>query len=102
MLDPAPKSPAADGPQLNQASLDALRQMMREVVTAGTADQLKNLPGDLRGKTGTAEYDNDPAHTHSWFMGYRGDIAFCVFVENGGASTAAAVPIAGKFFQTIG
>jgi hypothetical protein len=25
-----------------------------------------------------------------------------VFVENGGASTAAAVPIAGKFFQTIG
>jgi hypothetical protein len=35
-------------------------------------------------------------------MGYRGDIAFCVFVENGGASTAAAVPIAGKFFQAIG
>ncbi|GGM19274.1 penicillin-binding transpeptidase domain-containing protein [Dactylosporangium sucinum] len=102
VLDPAPKNPAADGPQLNPASLDALRQMMREVVTAGTADQLKNLPGDLRGKTGTAEYDNDPAHTHSWFMGYRGDIAFCVFVENGGASTAAAVPIAGKFFQTIG
>ncbi|GAA4248160.1 penicillin-binding transpeptidase domain-containing protein [Dactylosporangium darangshiense] len=102
VLDPAPKSPAADGPQLNQGSLDALRAMMRQVVTDGTASQLKDLPGDLRGKTGTAEYDNDPAHTHSWFMGYRGDIAFCVFVENGGASTAAAVPIAGKFFQTIG
>nr|BFE62913.1 penicillin-binding transpeptidase domain-containing protein [Dactylosporangium thailandense] len=102
VLEPAPKSPAADGPQLNQASVDALRQMMREVVTEGTASQLKGLSGDLRGKTGTAEYDNDPAHTHSWFMGYRGDIAFCVFVENGGASTAAAVPIAGKFFQTIG
>ncbi|MFG2036695.1 penicillin-binding transpeptidase domain-containing protein [Dactylosporangium sp. NPDC048998] len=102
VLDPAPKSPAPDGPQLNQASLDALRAMMRQVVTDGTASQLKDLPGDLRGKTGTAEYDNNPAHTHSWFMGYRGDIAFCVFVENGGASTAAAVPIAGKFFQTIG
>ena len=102
VLDPAPKNPAADGPQLNGNSLTALRQMMREVVTVGTASQLKDLPGDLRGKTGTAEYDNDPAHTHSWFMGYRGDIAFCVFVENGGASTAAAVPIAGKFFQTIG
>ncbi|MFF5226484.1 penicillin-binding transpeptidase domain-containing protein [Dactylosporangium sp. NPDC000521] len=102
VLDPAPKNPAQDGPQLSQAALDPLRQMMREVVTVGTADQLKDLPGDLRGKTGTAEYDNDPAHTHSWFMGYRGDIAFCVFVENGGASTAAAVPIAGKFFQTIG
>jgi cell division protein FtsI/penicillin-binding protein 2 len=102
VLEPAPKSPAADGPQLNQASMDALRAMMRQVVTDGTANQLKDLPGDLRGKTGTAEYDNIPAHTHSWFMGYRGDIAFCVFVENGGASTAAAVPIAGKFFQTIG
>ena len=102
VLDPAPKSPAADGPQLNPASMDALRTMMRQVVTEGTASQLKDLPGDLRGKTGTAEYDNNPEHTHSWFMGYRGDIAFCVFVENGGASTAAAVPIAGKFFQTIG
>ncbi|MER7003973.1 penicillin-binding transpeptidase domain-containing protein [Dactylosporangium sp. NPDC000555] len=102
VLDPAPKSPAPDGPQLNQASLDALRTMMRQVVTDGTANQLKDLPGELRGKTGTAEYDNNPAHTHSWFMGYRGDIAFCVFVENGGASTAAAVPIAGKFFQTTG
>ncbi|MEV6932003.1 penicillin-binding transpeptidase domain-containing protein [Dactylosporangium sp. NPDC051485] len=102
VLEPAPKSPAADGPALNPASLDALRAMMRQVVTDGTASQLKDLPGDLRGKTGTAEYDNNPAHTHSWFMGYRGDIAFCVFVENGGASTAAAVPIAGKFFQTIG
>ncbi|WP_432835914.1 penicillin-binding transpeptidase domain-containing protein [Dactylosporangium sp. CA-092794] len=102
VLDPAPKSPAPDGPQLNPTSLDALRNMMRQVVTDGTANQLKDLPGDLRGKTGTAEYDNNPAHTHSWFMGYRGDIAFCVFVENGGASTAAAVPIAGKFFQITG
>jgi cell division protein FtsI/penicillin-binding protein 2 len=102
VLEPAPKSPAADGPQLNPASVEALRAMMRQVVTEGTASQLKDLPGDLRGKTGTAEYDNNPEHTHSWFMGYRGDIAFCVFVENGGASTAAAVPITGKFFQTIG
>jgi cell division protein FtsI/penicillin-binding protein 2 len=102
ILEPAPAKRAPDGPQLKQASLDALRTMMREVVTAGTAEQLKNLPGDLRGKTGTAEYDGNPAHTHSWFMGYRGDIAFCVFVENGGASTDAAVPIAGKFFQTLG
>jgi cell division protein FtsI/penicillin-binding protein 2 len=102
VTDPAPAKVAPDGPAIQPASLDALRQMMREVVTSGTANQLKNLPGDLRGKTGTAEYDSNPAHTHSWFMGYRGDIAFCVFVENGGASTAAAVPIAGKFFQSIG
>jgi cell division protein FtsI/penicillin-binding protein 2 len=102
ITDPAPAKVAADGPAMKQTTLDPLRTMMREVVTGGTASQLKGLSGDLRGKTGTAEYDNDPTHTHSWFMGYRGDIAFCAFVENGGASTAAAVPIIGKFFQTLG
>jgi hypothetical protein len=35
-------------------------------------------------------------------MGFRGDIAFCVFVQDGGMSTEAAVPIAGKFFTTLG
>jgi cell division protein FtsI/penicillin-binding protein 2 len=102
ITDPAPTNPAPDGQALAAGPLDQLRTMMREVVTAGTAKQLKGLSGDLRGKTGTAEYDNDPTHTHSWFMGYRGDYAFCVFVENGGASTAAAVPIAGSFFQKVG
>jgi len=102
ILDPAPTGVATDGPALPQGPVDALRGMMREVVTDGTAKQLKNIPGDLRGKTGTAEFDSNPAHTHSWFMGFRGDIAFCVFVENGGASTAAAVPIAGTFFNKIG
>jgi cell division protein FtsI/penicillin-binding protein 2 len=101
VLDPQPPNPAADGPKLDPDALDALRVMMREVVVSGTAKQLKNLSGDLRGKTGTAEYDNNPAHTHSWFMGYRGDIAFCVFVENGGASTEAAVPIAGRFLRAL-
>lgn len=101
VLDPQPPHPAADGPVLNSGAVDALRAMMREVVVSGTAKQLKNLPGGLRGKTGTAEYDNNPAHTHSWFMGYRGDVALCVFVENGGASTEAAVPIAGHFFRAL-
>jgi cell division protein FtsI/penicillin-binding protein 2 len=102
VLDPAPTKRAADWPPLQPASVDAVRTMMREVVTGGTAKQLAGLPGDLRGKTGTAEYDNVPEHAHSWFMGYRGDIAFCAFVENGGASTEAAVPMIGRFFQALG
>ena len=47
---PGPEEPRGRRPAAQPASLDALRQMMREVVTAGTADQLKDLPGDLRGK----------------------------------------------------
>ena len=102
VTEPAPAKPAADGPQLKPTAVEPLRAMMREVVTAGTADALKRIDG-LHGKTGTAEYDsNDLAKTHSWFIGFKGDIAFAVFVENGGLGSAAAVPITGKFFQLLG
>jgi cell division protein FtsI/penicillin-binding protein 2 len=101
VLDPAPAKPAADGPVLKPSSLDALRTMMREVVTDGTAAPLKGVDG-LFGKTGTAEFNNDPNHTHSWFIGYRGDIAFAAFVEDGGLSTTSAVPLAGRFFTKLG
>ncbi len=103
VLDPAPAHPAADGAPLKQSTVAALKQMMREVVTDGTAVRDKSVPGaPIYGKTGTAEHDNKPTPTHSWFMGYRGDIAFCVFVEDGGMSTDAAVPIAGRFFTVLG
>jgi cell division protein FtsI/penicillin-binding protein 2 len=103
LLDPAPAKPAPDGPQLKDGSVDQLRTMMREVVTSGTATALKDVPGKpVYGKTGTAEYDNNPAHTHAWFAGYQGDIAFAVFVEQGGSSAATAVPMAEKFLRQLG
>jgi cell division protein FtsI/penicillin-binding protein 2 len=103
VLDPAPANPTADQPALKQSTVDALHQMMREVVTGGTGVKVKNVKGaPIYGKTGTAEFDNNAAHTHSWFMGFRGDVAFAVFVEQGGMSTEAAVPIAGKFFTILG
>jgi cell division protein FtsI/penicillin-binding protein 2 len=102
VTEPVPTKPAADGPTLKPEAIAALKTMMREVVTAGTAQSLAGIP-DLHGKTGTAEFDTtNPALTHSWFMGFKGDIAFCVFVENGGSSTAAAVPAAGRFFTALG
>ncbi|MEU8420488.1 penicillin-binding transpeptidase domain-containing protein [Micromonospora sp. NPDC048835] len=101
LLDPAPAKPAAAGEQLKPESVAALRTMMREVVTAGTGSALKDVPGEVYGKTGTAEYDDNPAHTHAWFVGWRGDVAFAVFVEKGGASTASAVPIAERFLRAL-
>lgn len=90
-----------DGP-LKPQSVEALRTMMREVVTAGTGSALKDVPGgEVYGKTGTAEYDDNPAHTHAWFVGWRGDVVFAVFVEKGGASTASAVPIAERFLRAL-
>jgi cell division protein FtsI/penicillin-binding protein 2 len=104
ITDPAPASPAPDGPELKAATLDPLRTMMREVITSGSGNALKGLGGaPLHGKTGTAEFDSaDPTKTHAWFIGFKGDIAFAVFVENGGGGSATAVPLAGKFLQTLG
>jgi len=102
LVDPAPASPAAAGPSLNASTVDSLRQMMREVVTSGTASDLSDVPGAVYGKTGTAEFDNaNPNRTHAWFVGWRGDVAFAVFVFDGGDSTATAVPLAEKFLRAL-
>jgi cell division protein FtsI/penicillin-binding protein 2 len=84
-----------------QPVLEALRQMMREVVLTGTASALAPR-GEVYGKTGTAEYgSNDPPDAHGWFVGYQlagpqGDIAFAVLVE-GGQSSSVAVGVTDAF-----
>jgi len=90
----ADKQPAAP----SAAALDPVRQMMREVVEYGTAPQLKPL-GDVRGKTGTAQF-GDGVHSHGWFMGYRGDLAFATLVLSGETSTPA-VEVAARFLKAV-
>lgn len=100
--EPAPQSPAPDGRQLDPAAAEALRAMMRAVVTDGTGQALRDVPGEpVYGKTGTAEYDNNPANTHAWFVGWQGDVAFAVFVEQGGSGSGQAVPIAETFLRGL-
>ncbi|MER7458467.1 penicillin-binding transpeptidase domain-containing protein [Micromonospora sp. NPDC126480] len=102
VLDPAPAGPAADGPELKAESVAAVRAMMRDVVTAGTGTALGDVPGSpVHGKTGTAEFDDNPANTHAWFVGWQGDVAFAVFVERGGSGSGTAVPIAEKFLRAL-
>lgn len=65
--------------------LDGLRSMMRLVVTNGTAKDLNGY-GDVRGKTGEAEFEGG---SHAWFAGYRGDMAFAALIVGGGSSEYA-------------
>ncbi|WNG94800.1 penicillin-binding transpeptidase domain-containing protein [Mycobacterium sp. ITM-2016-00318] len=65
--------------------LDGLRPMMQLVVTNGTAKDLNGM-GDVRGKTGEAEFNGG---SHSWFAGYRGDMAFAALIVGGGSSEYA-------------
>jgi hypothetical protein len=83
------------------AVLPPLRDFMRAVVTEGTAATVP-MPGEVYGKTGTAEYtDGNPPPTHAWFVGYRGDVAFAVVVEDGGFGAETAAPIAARFLSAL-
>jgi hypothetical protein len=87
--------------QLDQGVADTLRNLMRQVVTSGTAAGA-GLPDGVAGKTGTAEFgsgDNQP--THAWFIGFRDDLAVAVVVEGGGVGGEVAAPIAAQFFRTV-
>ncbi|YCK42176.1 penicillin-binding transpeptidase domain-containing protein [Actinomadura sp. ATCC 39365] len=86
---------------LERGVVSALRKLMPAVVTDGTAKGA-HFPAGTAGKTGTAEYGSGkepPAH--SWFIGYKGDVAFAVIVEGGGAGSAVAAPVAARFLAAL-
>ncbi|HEV7418713.1 MAG TPA: penicillin-binding transpeptidase domain-containing protein [Mycobacterium sp.] len=76
---------AGDATPISPKMLDGLRPMMRLVVTNGTATDLEGT-GDVRGKTGEAEFEGG---SHAWFAGYRGDLAFAALIVGGGSSEYA-------------
>ncbi|WP_433184416.1 penicillin-binding transpeptidase domain-containing protein [Actinoallomurus sp. CA-150999] len=84
---------------LPSAAVAGLRSMMGAVVARGTAAHA-GLPAGTAGKTGTAEYDAQ-GRTHAWFIGYRGDLAFAVFVLHGGDGGQVAAPVAARFLTVI-
>jgi cell division protein FtsI/penicillin-binding protein 2 len=92
----APSQPAAD--------LATIRELMRGVVTSGTASALADVPGQpVYAKTGTAEFGSgSPPPTHAWAVGFQGDIAFAVLVEEGSSGGAVAIPVAEAFLRALG
>ncbi|MFC0108952.1 penicillin-binding transpeptidase domain-containing protein [Kibdelosporangium aridum] len=78
--------------------LDALRDMMREGVTNNSGHGITQLP-DVRGKTGTAQF-GDGTHSHGWFAGYQGDLAFAVLIVDAGSS-APALDATDRFLRAI-
>ena len=102
----APRLVATDrhqsGPALDQGELSTLRELMRSGVTSGTGTALATIPGEVAGKTGTAEYGaGNPPPTHAWFIAFRGDLAIAVLVEKGRSGGSVAAPIAARFYQAL-
>ncbi|MEI7997915.1 MAG: penicillin-binding protein 2 [Candidatus Omnitrophota bacterium] len=85
--------------RLHDSTWRIVQEGLRSVVTdkEGTAHELNDLAGmTIYGKTGTAQAGGNKAN-HAWFVGYvrssKNNLAFSVFLENGGSS-ANAVAIA--------
>jgi len=102
------RSPPVAGAERAPKGLDAkvageLRGLMRLVVTGGTGTALKSAAGgEVFGKTGTAEYGAaNPPETRAWFVGWQGNVAFAVLVENGKSGGTVAAPIAKAFLGNL-
>lgn len=80
-----PTTVAGDNTPISPKMVEALRPMMRLVVTNGTAKEIAGC-GEIYGKTGEAEFAGG---SHSWFAGYRGDLAFAALIVGGGSSEYA-------------
>ena len=90
------------GPRLDEDEVATLRSLMRAVVVSGTGTTLAGVPGEVLGKSGTAEYGSgDPPPTHAWFVAARDDLALAVLVEGGRSGGSVAAPVAAQFFAAL-
>jgi len=103
LVQGAPDDRVATAP-LPPAVADGLRLMMGHVVQSGTAAGT-GLPSTTYAKTGTAQYGQGGAlKTDAWLMGYDGDIAFAVVVQNSGGLNGGPFdgPLIARFFSALG
>lgn len=84
---------------LTAQEADALRTMMRAVVTEGGGGVLADVPGDpVLAKTGTAQFGQDAdLRNHAWMIAVQGDLAVAVFVGEGDYGSTTAGPLARAF-----
>jgi cell division protein FtsI/penicillin-binding protein 2 len=88
------------GKPLTRQEATDLKQLMRAVVTEGSAG---GVLGSLDGppaiaKTGTAEYGTaKPPKTHAWMIAAQGDLAVAVFVADGESGSRTAGPLLARF-----
>ena len=86
------------GTALNPGAMSELRSLMRSAVRSGAAHDA-SLPGaPVYGQVGLVHTGSTWT---SWFVGFRGDIAFTV-IESGRTSRLSAAALAGAFLAALG
>ncbi len=99
----APDDTIAPAP-LPGTLVDDLRSMMGHVTASGTAAGT-GLPSTTHAKTGTAEFGSGgKLKLDAWLMGYDGDVAFAVVVQDSGGINGGPLdgPVIAKFLNALG
>lgn len=96
--------PVVNRTLMSKKEAKVLESFMEAVVTEGTGSKLNGQSYKAYGKTGTAQVSDTSDQTNAWFVGYAKkegyqDIAVAVVVENSGAGSTYAVPIAKQVFD---
>lgn len=101
-----PTQASIETPFVSPAAAKLLASYLRDAVTNGTGRLLRNHPGRIAGKTGTAELDE--AASHAWFAGFAPygqatrRIAFAVLLEHAGYGGGLAADVAGQIVRAAG
>lgn len=104
VVDDATRTPEPDATApLTTAEAEALRSMMRSVVTDGGGEFLQDVPGaEVIAKSGTAQYGSgDELANHAWMIAGYGDLAVAVFVETGDFGSTTSGPLLEDFLRAV-
>jgi len=94
-----PTDPVSEpGAAIAPSAMSALRSLMRGAVSSGAA-RAADIPGaPVYGQVGLV---HSGSGWLSWFVGYRGDVAFTV-IESGRTAQLSAAALAGAFLRALG
>ncbi len=86
---------------LTPGALTSLRALMREAVTSGSARNANVAGAPVYGQTALVETGRGRStQWQSWFVGYRGDVAFAI-LESSQSSQISASILAGQFLTGL-
>jgi cell division protein FtsI/penicillin-binding protein 2 len=103
LVGSTPPEATAPATELSAAEAEALRALMRAVVTEGGGGFLADVPGEpVLAKTGTAQTGSGAdLHNHAWMVAVQGDLAVAVFVETGEYGSTTAGPLLEQFLFSV-
>ena len=96
-----PDGAAATKSPLTPGALTSLRALMREAVTSGSAKSANVSGAPVYGQTALVQTGSGRgAQWQSWFVGYRGDVAFTVLTSSQSPETSASA-LAAQFLSAL-